>query len=165
MTEFKIKTLSFLALTMGLLVLAVSACSGSQAASIAAIRPTWINAQISGDVVSISAAEIDKDVMTHFKISNPTATLSFMAYKYAGKTYVRADICPPCRSDSFSLVGETLVCDACGTVFDAQTGAGLRGACVAYPKASVPYQITDGNITLNGTDLVTAFQNTLRPKK
>jgi nitrite reductase/ring-hydroxylating ferredoxin subunit len=94
-----------------------------------------------------------------------TDTLSFMAYKYDDQLYVRADICPPCRSESYTLTKGTLVCDSCGTVFNAGTGAGIKGACVRFPKQSVNYEVKDGNILINGTDLITAYQNTLNPVK
>jgi len=76
-----------------------------------------------------------------------------MAYKYNNQTYVRADICPPCGSQSFTLKNGTLVCDTCGTVFNAATGAGISGACVKYAKQSVAFQTQNGNILMNGTDL------------
>jgi nitrite reductase/ring-hydroxylating ferredoxin subunit len=160
----KVAILTLMVLMAGLLMISISACSSSQAAG-PVVKPTWIKPEVAGETVSISLSEVEKDVNTHFKISNPTMNLAYMAYKYDGQLYIRADICPPCRSESFTLKGDTLVCDTCGTVFDARTGAGKIGACVAYPKALVAYQIQDGNITMKGTDLVTAFQNTLRPGK
>jgi len=39
----------------------------------------------------------------------------------------------------------------------------LREACVDFPKASVPYEISDGNIVMKGTDLIAAYQDTLEP--
>ena len=134
----------------GLLVL--SACSQPAVAGKGAIKATWINATVSGDTVSVPASEVKKDSIIHFRVRNPAGEMTFMSYEYEGQLQVRADICPPCRSQSFSLVGSTLVCDACGTVFDARTGAGIRGACVAYPKASVAYQNSNGALVMQGAD-------------
>ena len=36
-------------------------------------------------------------------------------------------------------------------------------ACVNYPKAQVPYTITDGKIVMKSGDLATAYKNTLQP--
>lgn len=141
-------------------LLAFSACSQQ-----GAIKATWIKAEVTGNTVSIPLSVVNKDIITHFKISTPTDDLAFMVYKFGDKLYARANICPPCLSENFSLKNNTLVCDTCGTVFDARTGAGISGACVAYPKAPVSYELKDGNVLMKGTDLVTAFQDTLRPKR
>jgi nitrite reductase/ring-hydroxylating ferredoxin subunit len=89
--------------------------------------------------------------------------MNFMAYVLAGEIYVRANVCPPCRSIGFSLNEEILVCDRCATTFEAKTGEGIVGACVDYPKALVPYEIEDGNIVMSSTDLTTAYQDTIEP--
>jgi nitrite reductase/ring-hydroxylating ferredoxin subunit len=150
-----------------LILLAVSACSNQAGANSSLIKPTWITAEISTGSVSIPVSEVDKDIMTHFKVNTPTDEYVFMAYNYAGKTYVRANVCVPCGSEKFSLKGNTLVCGSCGTVFDAQTGKGISGvkACQGYPKQPVEFQVNGGNILMKGTDLTTAFLSTLNPKK
>lgn len=87
--------------------------------------------------------------------------MTFMAYSLDGGIYVRANVCPPCHSTGFSLDEDILVCDRCATRFEAQTGEGITGACVDYPKASVIYEISDNDIVMHSTDLATAYQNTL----
>ena len=129
------------------------------------VRATWIEPEITGDSVAISLSEVKKDRIVHFKISTATNDESYMAYEYGGVQYVRADICPPCLSESFSLVKNTLVCDTCGTVFDAKTGAGISGACVRYPKAPVVYQVSGDKMVMTVSNLEAAFQTTLIPKK
>jgi nitrite reductase/ring-hydroxylating ferredoxin subunit len=101
--------------------------------------------------------------MTHFRMATPGGQEVFMAYKLAGTYYVRASICPPCRSQSFSLTGETLVCDSCGTVFNARTGAGVSGACVNYPKTTAAFQSSGGTLTVKTVDLINAYNETLKP--
>lgn len=162
----RMKTAVLILAGLSLLVVA-AACGSSQSAPTSApagtnqrVRPTFLKPNIAGDTVSINLAEVQKDIMAHFKVPAGNGQETFMAYELGGKQYVRAAICPPCGSQSFSLVGATLVCDACGTVFDAKSGAGIRGACVAYPKASVSFQSQDGTLTMKKADLLTAFQNT-----
>ena len=154
----RITIAAMLIVTLGLL--ALSACSNQPTKR---IQATWIDAQITGDLVSVPVDKIEKDVIIHSRVSTPTDELTFMAYEYNDKVYVRADICPPCLSESFSLVKDTLVCDACATVFSAKTGAGIKGACVRYPKASVPFVLQSGDIVMTGVDIATAFQDTLTP--
>ena len=114
-----------------------------------------------GDTVSIPLSEIEDNWNIHFKFNTSDGDENFMAYIVDGETYVRANVCPPCRSKDFSLQGDTLVCDTCRTTFQAKTGDGISGACVSYPKAAVPYEISDGKIIMRDNDLISAYQNTM----
>jgi nitrite reductase/ring-hydroxylating ferredoxin subunit len=146
-----------------------SACSSkSEAASggkntAASVKQSTVKAQVSGNTVTVPVSQIDKYGNTHFRVDTSNDYYMFMAYEYGDKIYVRADICPPCGSESFTLKNGTLVCDACGTVFNAQTGAGIRGACVKYTKQPVNFQLSDGNIVMDWTDMTSAYQKTIRP--
>jgi nitrite reductase/ring-hydroxylating ferredoxin subunit len=167
------------------LTLSLAACASPAPASISVITPKpttapaltptqnskpagpidakWIEAQVVGDTVSIPVSEIENDWNTRFKVQAADGDISAMAYILNGVIYVRADICPPCRSQGFTLSSDILDCDSCHTKFKASTGEGVSGACVNYPKASVSYTITDGNVVMSRADLVTAYQNTLKP--
>jgi len=131
------------------------------------ISPTWIGAEaldIEGDAVSIPAGEVASGKMLHFAITFGEGNRhNFMAYNLDGETHVRANVCPPCRSVGFSLAGDILVCNSCGTRFKATTGAGISGACKDYPKAEVAHAISGGTITMELNDLLTAYQNTEKP--
>ena len=181
-----------IALTMSLLIvltLSLAACSGPTSASTSAVTATpavtvaptqtpapthsskpsgpvdakWIDAQMNGDTVSIPVSEIENDWNTRFQVQTDGGSVSAMAYVFNGVIYVRADICPPCRSQGFTLNGSILDCDSCHTKFNASTGVGVSGACVNYPKDSVSYTISDGNVVMSKADIVTAYQNTLKP--
>ena len=148
-----------MSMILGALALIITACS-SQAPM---VKPSWIEPQVSGKTVSILASEVEKDTIVHFRIPAATGgSLTFMAYTLDGKIQARADVCPPCRSTSFSLSGDTLVCNTCATVFNAKTGEGISGACVNYPKAAIAYETNNGSIVMNADALVTAYQNTLQ---
>ena len=126
------------------------------------IEQKWINPQVDSDTVSIPVSELENDWNTRFKVQTASGEITGMAYILDGKTYVRANVCPPCRSVGFRLSGNTLICMSCGTKFNATTGEGISGACVKYPKAAVKYEITDGKVVMTKADLVTAYQNTLK---
>ncbi len=128
-----------------------------------AIKAKLIEAQVNGDSVSIPVSDVESDWNTQFAINAQAGKMNFMAYLLKNKIYVRADVCPPCRSIGYSLDGNTLVCDRCATTFKADTGDGIAGACVNYPKALVPYQISNGNIVMRQADLVVAYESTLNP--
>ncbi len=114
------------------MILSVAACSGQAQGSV--VKPTWVKPQVSGETLSISASDVTNDTIVHFPVSMALGTENFMAYSLGGKVYVRANVCPPCRSVGFSLNGDRLVCQTCGTIFKAQTGDGVSGACVALSQ-------------------------------
>ena len=125
------------------------------------IKAIWVDTQNANGTASIPLNEIEENWNIHFKYETQTETMNFMAYILDEKVYVRANVCPPCRSVGFSLDDDILVCDRCATLFEAKTGDGIKGACVNYPKASVPYKITDGKLIMNEADLITAYKETI----
>jgi nitrite reductase/ring-hydroxylating ferredoxin subunit len=127
------------------------------------IKATWIEPQVAGDTASIPASEVQENGNVHFNLKTEGQDMNFMAYVLDGETFVRANVCPPCRSIGFSLDEHTLVCDRCATTFNAETGEGIEGACVDYPKASVPYNVSGGTLLMNSADLIAAYQDTIEP--
>jgi len=147
------------------LALIIVGCSdpASDPAPSGPIEATWIDPQVFADTVSIPVSEVENNWNVHFEVETQDSSMNFMAYVLDGETYVRANVCPPCRSIGFSLDEDILVCDRCATTFAAKTGEGIGGACVDYPKALVPYEIEDGNIVMSSVDLTTAYQDTIEP--
>jgi len=129
------------------------------------IEATWIEPQVSGGTLSIPVSELEDNWNVHFGLDAADGDMNFMAYIFDGEVYVRANVCPPCKSVGFALdeTARKLICDRCATTFAAETGAGIAGACVDYPKAPVAYEISDGNIVMAGSDLLEAYQETLLP--
>ena len=152
--------IGFVLLTM---ILSIVACSGNSAQNNEPIKATWIEPQVVGDIVSIPVSEVENSKMTHFKLVTLGGDIAFMAYGLDGEIYVRSNVCPPCWSVGFSLQRDILVCDTCLTTFKAKTGDGIGGACVDYPKAAVPYEVSDGKVVMRGNDLLAADQNTNKP--
>ena len=147
------------------LALIIVGCSDptSDPAPSGPIEATWIDPQVLADTVSIPVNEVESNWNVHFEVETQDTSMNFMAYVLDGEIYVRANVCPPCRSIGFSLDEDILVCDRCATTFAAKTGEGIGGACVDYPKALVPYEIEDGNIVMSSVDLTTAYQDTIEP--
>lgn len=137
--------------------------AGPTSKSTVMYRPKTVTPQISGSAVSLNAANIARDGIELFSIPSDTGSMSFMAYQLDGKNYVRAAVCVPCGSKSFSLQNGTLICGACQTVFSGTTGAGVRGvpACMSYAKKAASYTIEGDNLVIQSADLKTAYQNTI----
>jgi nitrite reductase/ring-hydroxylating ferredoxin subunit len=127
------------------------------------IKATLIEPEVTDGSVSIPVSEVENNWNVSFKVEAQDGNMNFMAYLLDGEIYVRANVCPPCWSTGFSLEEDILICDRCATTFKAQTGEGISGACVDYPKASVPYEIINGNIVMSSADLITAYQDTIEP--
>ena len=136
---------------------------GPTSRSTVAFSPKTVTPQISGTIVSISADEVTRNGMENFYVSSPGGNMSFMAYQLDGRYHVRADLCVPCGSRSFTLQKGMLICDSCGTVFNGTTGVGVSGvsACMSYAKKAAAYTTDAGRISINMNDLITAYQNTL----
>jgi len=144
-------------------ILSTASCSSSNPPSNEPIQATWIEPQVAGDTVSIPVSEVEDNWNVHFNLKTQGEDMNFMAYIVDGEIYVRANVCPPCQSIGFSLEDVVLICDRCATTFEAKTGQGIAGACVDFPKASVPYQINGGNIIMNSADLIVAYEDTIEP--
>jgi len=144
-------------------ILSAASCSSDNPPSGGPIEALWIESQVVGDTVSILRSVVEDNWNIHFNVNTQGEDMNFMAYVLDGEIYVRANVCPPCQSIGFSLEEAVLICDTCATTFKAQTGEGIGGACVDYPKASVPYETQDGNIVMNSANLITAYQDTIEP--
>jgi nitrite reductase/ring-hydroxylating ferredoxin subunit len=165
-----------LVVVVAMILAALNSCSSGQAQAVSAgngqvsasnpaspVDPTTVTPQIGGDTVSIPLSAVKTKFNTRFAVTTAQGQASYMAYVWNGTVNVRADICPPCGSRSFKLTNGTLVCNSCGTVFDAVTGKGKSGACVRYSKESVAYQVSGDSIVMKMADLTTAYNNTLAP--
>jgi len=153
-----------LGLILAALPLIFAACSGGEkSVSSQPVKATWVEPEIAGDIVTIPVSTLEENDIIHFKLAGLNGDIAFMAYDIEGQPDIRANLCPPCRSIGFSLNGDTLVCDTCRTTFDAKTGDGISGACVAYPKAEVPYKVNQGKIIMNADDLLEATVKTGEP--
>jgi nitrite reductase/ring-hydroxylating ferredoxin subunit len=144
-------------------ILIIASCSSNDPPSGDPISATWIEPQIADDTVSIRLTEVEDNWNVHFNVEIRGEDMNFMAYVLDGEIHVRANVCPPCQSIGFSLQEAILICDRCATTFDTETGEGIQGACVDFPKASVPYQIDGGNIVMSSADLAAAYEDTLEP--
>jgi hypothetical protein len=136
--------------------------SGVSSSDSTRYKPVWLTPEINGEQVSLPLGSVVDSKMAHFWVTLPSGKEGFMAYRMDGVTYIRADICPPCRSTSFSLEKGILVCDTCGTRFNAKNGQGISGACVNYPKAEVAASLQDGKLLMTQASLAAAYAETLK---
>jgi len=139
------------------------ALAGPSSKSSTIYRNRVISPAVSGTTVTLPMDEIVRNGMESFNVKSDATTMTFMAYQLDGQYYVRAALCVPCGSRSFTLQNGKLICDSCRTVFNGATGVGMSGvsACMSYAKKAATYTAVNGNLVVNTTDLATAYQNTL----
>lgn len=114
--------------------------------------------------LSIPLDMVEKYQIIDFFVNVDGDELPIMAVKTSrGDINIMPRICVPCRSEGWHLKDDVLICDACGTTFDANTGEGISGACKNYPKALISYEIVDGKLIFNTNDAKDAYQKTLSP--
>ena len=154
---------AMLGLVLLAVILTIVSCSNDNAPSGEPMQATWIEPQIEGDTVSIPLSEVEDNWHVHFNVETQGQDMNFMAYVLDGEIFIRANVCPPCGSIGFSLDGAILICDRCATTFESETGEGIQGACVGFPKAPVPYELDGGNLVMKDTDLIAAYEDTLEP--
>jgi Membrane iron-sulfur containing protein FtrD-like len=148
--------------TSGTTTSAATVSAGVKSSDATRYKAAWITPVVIGSSLSIPVATIDQDKIVHFWMDTATGKEAFMAYNLDGTIYMRGNICVPCRSYDYSLQKGILVCDTCGTTFNAKTTAkGTSGACVNYPKEPVTFQVQGGNVVATLADLDSAYQNTL----
>ena len=123
------------------------------------IEAKWIEPQVDNNTVSIPVDEIETNWNIHFKLETESGKMNFLTYIVDDAIQVRANICPL----NWLLEEDRLICQRGRAIFNAKTGEGIEGPCADYPKASVPYKITDGNIVMDKADLIAAYQDTTEP--
>ena len=157
-----------IAVVLSVLVISVLAlgCTGNDPAALKGsakpVGATWVDPLVTGGSVSIPLGSVERHTNVHFRVNTEIGELAVMAYIHGDNISVRSNVCPPCGSIGFALDGDILVCDACTTTFDASTGKGIAGACVAYPKEAVPYTVSDGSLIMDIEDIMTAHQVSLQ---
>ena len=159
--NIKLIGMVLLAIAVSLVVAGCTDIGSSGKANASPVKATWINAEVSVDQVSIPLSSVEENINVHFKVNSDSEEIAVMAYKFNDEIFVRSNVCPPCNSIGFTLEKDTLVCDSCGTVFDTATGAGIGGGCVSFPKESIPYTVSDGNIVMKLDDVVIAHEKTV----
>jgi len=158
------KLLAIIGLGIGLgVIIALAGCSSGGTEKSGIYPDVVITPTVTNETVSIPVSVIESKRNVHFELATIKGNTSFEAYLFNDVIQVRASFCVPCQGTSFTLSGDKLICNNCGTVFSAKDGTGISGvaACRSYPKAAVSFTTKDGNIIMQISDLETAFNNTL----
>ncbi len=114
------------------------------------ISMTPITPEITETQVRIPLDVVDEANIVSFEIENDEGTLvPLMAYiTPSGRLFVGSSMCEPCRGRTFSLAGDTLVCDTCRTTYTIEEHVFIAGAqaCGSYPPVNMNAKVIDGVI-------------------
>ncbi|MBC2723615.1 DUF2318 domain-containing protein [Desulfosporosinus sp.] len=98
-------------------------------------------------VTTLSTVKEKKFIWTEYKANGKRIPLTAFAQP-DGKVMVAVSFCEPCRGETFHIIGNQIVCNACGTTWDLQTLKGLSGGCQAYPPEALTYTLNGDNLEI-----------------
>lgn len=121
--------------------------------SMTRVEPVVENGQI-----KIPLAEVDENNIVFFELQNDQGTLvPLMAYiTPSGRLFAGSSMCEPCRGRTFSLAGETLVCDNCRTTYTIEDHKFISGAaiCGSYAPVYMNPVVTDGMVVIDQQEVL-----------
>ena len=116
------------------------------------VSMTAVEATIEGEWLIIPLAVVDEHGIVSFEAENDEGfQVPLMAYVGpSGRIFAGSSMCEPCRGRTFSLAGETLVCDTCRTTYTIEEHEFISGSpvCGKYPPVSMEPIVEDGLIKI-----------------
>ncbi len=116
------------------------------------ISMTEVEATSDGDWLTIPLEVVDKNSIVYFEAENDEGlVVPLMAYiGPSGRVFAGSSMCEPCRGRTFSLAGDTLVCDTCRTTYTLEQHEFISGSpvCGKYPPESMDPIIENGLIKI-----------------
>jgi hypothetical protein len=116
--------------------------------SMTRVEPVVLEGQI-----KIPLATVDRHNIVFFELKNDQGILvPLMAYiTPSGRLFAGSSMCEPCRGRTFSLAGETLVCDTCRTTYTIEDRKFISGAaiCGTYPPVYMNPIVKDGMVIID----------------
>lgn len=103
-------------------------------------------------VTTLSTVKEKKFIRTEYKADGKTVPLTAFIQP-DGKVMVAVSFCEPCKSTSFHISGNQLICNTCGTTWDLQTLKGISGGCQTYPPQALTYSLNGDNLEIPQTVL------------
>ncbi len=105
------------------------------------VSMTEVEPVIEGDKIRIPFSVVEERDIVYFEVANAEGTLvPLMAYiTPSGRLFTGSSMCEPCRGRTFSLAGETLVCDSCRTTYTIENHEFIAGSpvCGSYPPVQM----------------------------
>ncbi|MBS3977950.1 MAG: DUF2318 domain-containing protein [Syntrophomonadaceae bacterium] len=117
------------------------------------VSMTPIKPVVSEGQIKFPLAIVDKYHIVFFELQNDQGfQVPLMAYiTPTGRLFAGSSMCEPCRGRTFSLAGETLVCDTCRTTYTIEGRKFISGAaiCGTYPPVDMNPVVKDGMVIID----------------
>lgn len=117
------------------------------------VSMTPVEPAVEDGKIKISLNEVAEKNIVYFEIANDEGFLvPLMAYiTPSGRLFAGSSMCEPCGGRTFSLAGETLVCDTCRTTYTIEGHKFLAGSpvCGAYPPVYMNPVLEGGMVVID----------------
>jgi len=118
--------------------------------STAGVQMEDISVPVEDGYLILPLEQVKEKKFVRFIYGDPTYGLPLLAYiSPEGKIVTAVSMCEPCNSTAFHIKGEDLVCNSCGTTWEAGTMEAISGSCGKYPPDVVPNEVSDGRIRID----------------
>lgn len=117
------------------------------------VSMTPVEPLIEDGKIKIPFDEVTKNNIVYFEVANDEGFMvPLMAYiTPSGRLFAGSSMCEPCGGRTFSLAGETLVCDTCRTTYTIEDHQFLSGsqACGSYPPVNMNPVLESGAVVID----------------
>ncbi|MEW5784611.1 MAG: Fe-S-containing protein [Bacillota bacterium] len=116
------------------------------------VSMTVVDAAEEGGWLTLPLELVSNHDIVYFEAENDEGIkVPLMAYiTPSGRLFAGSSMCEPCRGRTYSLAGETLVCDTCRTTYTIEDHRYISGStiCGTYPPVYMDPVIEEGKIKI-----------------
>ena len=114
------------------------------------IPMTEVQPSVGNGKISIPLDLVLEKRIVRFEYEANGSKIPLLSYiTQTGKVVTAVSMCEPCRSTRFHIKDKTLVCNACGTLWNLETFKGISGGCLNYPPDLLPSTVDKGRIQID----------------
>ena len=114
------------------------------------VKMTLVENKVENGQIKISLAAVKKAGIVVTNYSNGGKSQQVLALVTPkGKVVTAISVCEPCGSNRFSIDGDELICDSCGSRWSVETFAGISGGCPDYPPDPLVYSSEEDTIAID----------------
>lgn len=122
------------------------------------VSMTRVEAAVDREWASIPLELLESEDIVSFEVENNDGFMvPLMAYiTPSGRIFTGSSMCEPCRGRTFSLAGETLVCDTCRTTYTIESHEFISGStdCGSYPPVYMKPSVENGMVSIAIDDIL-----------
>jgi uncharacterized protein len=114
------------------------------------IPMTDVQPSVGNGKISIPLDLVLEKRIVRFEYEANGSKIPLLSYiTQTGKVVTAVSMCEPCRSTRFHIKDKTIVCNACGTLWNLETLKGISGGCLNYPPDLLPSTVDKGRIQID----------------